>query len=122
MSPKNIAASVLKRHPDLKDLAPKQLRLVKRAIADAVVLSSHEVLSPEETDTVFKELVSDSGKPAAALRAYRKRSSLTQRELSKKSGVPQPHIAAMESGKRSIGLIAAKRLALALGINYRKLI
>lgn len=64
----------------------------------------------------------ESGQPSAVLRAYRQRAELTQRELAKKSGLPQPHIAAMETAKRPIGLIAAKKLALALGIDYRKLV
>ena len=122
MSPKTIAAAVLKRHPELKELGAKKLNIVKQAIADAVALSSHDVFSPEETDGIFKKLVKDIGEPSAVLRAYRKRADLTQRELARKSDIPQPHIAAMESGGRPIGLIAAKKLALALGINYRKLV
>ncbi len=86
-----------------------QLKLVKLAIEGAVVLSSDEFLDSEQTDQVFKKGVSDSGKPSAALRAYR-------------SGIPQPPIAAMESGKRPIRLLAAKKLALALGVDYRKLV
>jgi DNA-binding XRE family transcriptional regulator len=54
--------------------------------------------------------------------AYRLREELTQSALGKKADIPQPHIAAMESGKRPIGLIAAKKLALALGIDYKKLL
>jgi DNA-binding XRE family transcriptional regulator len=123
MSPKNIAAAVVKRHPELKEeFSVKQLKLVKLAIEDAVVLSSGEFLGAEETDQVFKKRVPDSGNPFAALRAYRNRLDLTQRDLAKKSGIPQPHIAAMESGKRPIGLLAAKKLALALGVDYRKLV
>jgi DNA-binding XRE family transcriptional regulator len=122
MSPKGIANQIVKRHPELRKLAPRQLQIVKRAIEEAAELSSREILSPKDTEREFGRLVPDSGKPSSALRAYRKRRELTQRDLSKKSGVPQPHIAAMESGKRSIGLIAAKKLALALGVDYRKLI
>jgi DNA-binding XRE family transcriptional regulator len=122
MSPKSIATEIVKRHPELKELNTKQLKLVKRAIEEAAALSSRELLSAEETDREFRKLVPDSGSPAAALRAYRKRRDLTQRELAKKSDIPQPHIAAMESGKRPIGLIAAKKLALALGVDYRKLV
>lgn len=122
MSPKNIAAAIVKRHPELKEFSPKQLRLVRQAIEEAVALSSREILTPEETDREFRRRVGDSGEPSAALRAYRGRHDLTQRDLAKKSGIPQPHIAAMESGKRPIGLIAAKKLALALGIDYRKLV
>lgn len=122
MSPKNIAAQIVKRHPELKEFSPKQLKLVKQAIEEAVALSSNDLISPEETRREFERRVPDSGMPAAALRAYRKRGSLTQRELAKKSGIPQPHVAAMESGKRPIGLTAAKKLALALGVDYRKLV
>lgn len=122
MSPKIIATQIMGRHPELKNLAPKQLKAVKRAIGEAISLSSREVLDSKETEQEFRRFVPDSGKPSAVLRAYRKREGLTQRELSLKSDVPQPHIAAMESGNRPIGLITAKKLALALGVDHRKLI
>lgn len=122
MSPKNLALAIVKRHPELKAIGPKRLKIVKKAIEEAIALSSRELLTADETDAVFRARVPDSGKPSAALRAYRGRADLTQRQLAKKSGIPQPHIAAMESGKRPIGLIAAKKLALALGINFRKLV
>ena len=122
MSPKNLASAIVKRHPELKSIGEKRLKIVKKAIEEAIAISSRELLTAEETDAAFKRRVPDFGKPSAALRAYRLRAELTQRELAKKSDIPQPHIAAMESGKRPIGLIAAKKLALALGVNYRKLI
>lgn len=122
MSPKNLALAIVKRHPELKTIGTKRLKIVKQAIEEAITLSARELLSPEETKAVFKRNIPDFGNPSAALRAYRSRADLTQRELARKSGIPQPHIAAMESGKRSIGLIAAKKLALALGISYRKLV
>ncbi len=122
MSPKNIVAAIIKRHPELKEFSAEQLKIVKQAISEAAALSSREIATPDETDREFKKLIGDSGKPSAALRAYRLRQNLTQRELADKSGIPQPHIAAMESGARNIGLIAAKKLALALGVNYKKLI
>ena len=122
MSPKKIYSAIVERHPDLKKLPTKQQRLMRVVIEEAIALSSHDTLSPEETEKAFKDLVSDAGKPSAALRAYRKRQSLTQYELAKKSHIPQPHVSDMEAGKRSIGLIAAKKLALALGIDYKKLI
>ena len=122
MSPRDVTAAVLKRHPEIKELSAKQLKLVKVAIQEAAVLASRDVLSHEETKQTFKKLVPDSGQPSAALRAYRDRLDLTQIQLSKKTGIPQPHIAAMESGKRPIGLAVAKKLALALGINYKRLI
>ncbi|MBI3558603.1 MAG: helix-turn-helix transcriptional regulator [Deltaproteobacteria bacterium] len=113
---------MVKRHPELKTIGPKRLKLVKKVIEEAITFSTRDLLSPEETRAAIKRRVPDSGRPSAALRAYRGRAELTQRELATKSGIPQPHIAAMESGKRTIGLIAAKKLALALGIDYRKLV
>lgn len=38
--------------------------------------------------------------PAEILRAARARARLTQRELAERSGIPQPTIAAIESGKQ----------------------
>ena len=122
MSPKSLALAIVKRHPELKGIGSKRLKIVKQAIEEAIAFSSRDLLTSDETDAAFTRRVPDSGKPSAALHAYRGRAELTQRELAKKSGIPQPHIAAMESGKRVIGLIAAKKLALALGIDYRKLV
>jgi hypothetical protein len=39
--------------------------------------------------------------PAEQIRAARKRAGLSQRELARRSGVPQPHISAIESGRVS---------------------
>lgn len=122
MSPKDVAAALVKRHPELHELSQRQLKTVKLVIQEAVTLASHDALSADETARTFRTLVTDTGRPSAALRAYRKRADLTQRDLSRKSGIPQPHIAAMESRKRPIGLLAAKKLALALGVDYRKLV
>lgn len=122
MSPKNITAALLKMHPEVKELSSKQLKLVKLLIEEAAVIASRETLSREETEKALKSMVPDSGKPSAALRAYRKRSDLTQVKLAEKTGIPQPHLAAMETGKRPIGLAVAKKLALALGVDYKKLV
>lgn len=122
MSPKDLALAIVKRHPELKAIGPKRLKLVTQVIEEAIKLSSRDLLSPEETQAFFKSRIPDRGKPSARLRAARYRAELTQTALAKKSGIPQPHIAAMETGKRAIGLIAAKKLALALGIDYRKLV
>jgi DNA-binding XRE family transcriptional regulator len=122
MSRQRLVTVVLGRHPQFKGFSGEQLRVVKTALAEMAAMSSKTILSPRETDRVFRGLVPDSGKPSAALRAYRKRSGFTQKELSRKCGIPQPHISAMEAGSRTIGLRTAKKLSLALGIDYRKLI
>lgn len=122
MSLASIVNAIVERHAELKRIPAYQFRAVKSAIAEAVTLSQQQVLTLKQTDRFFKSIVPDSGKPSAALRAYRKRANLTQRELSKKSSIPQPHIAAMEGGKRPIGLISAKKLARALRVDYKRLL
>ncbi len=57
-----------------------------------------------------------------ALRAYRNREGLTQKQLSELTGIPQHHISEMENGKRSIGKERAKKLAEALHCDYRQLL
>lgn len=57
-----------------------------------------------------------------ALRAYRNREDLTQRELAERVGIPQRHISEMENGKRVIGKEMAKRFADVLGVDYRALL
>ena len=59
-------------------------------------------------------------KPNIALRAYRTRESLTQKELSLKTGIPQHQISEMENCKRGIGKERARKLAQALNVSdYR---
>jgi DNA-binding XRE family transcriptional regulator len=69
---------------------------------------------------VFPDLI-DKGK-TIALRAYRTREDLTQRELAVKVGIPQRHISEMETGKRVIGKEMAKRFGKVLGVDYRALL
>ncbi|MBI5557668.1 MAG: helix-turn-helix transcriptional regulator [Deltaproteobacteria bacterium] len=54
-----------------------------------------------------------------AIRAYRYRENLTQRQLAELTGIPQRHISEMENGKRVIGKELAKRLAKALNADYK---
>jgi transcriptional regulator with XRE-family HTH domain len=58
-----------------------------------------------------------------ALRAYRTRENLTQKELAARTGIPQHHISEMENGKRPIGKERARKLAEALGVgDWRMLV
>jgi DNA-binding XRE family transcriptional regulator len=57
-----------------------------------------------------------------ALRSYRSREGLTQKQLAELTGIPQHHISEMENGKRSIGKERAKRFAEALHCDYRQLL
>ena len=54
-----------------------------------------------------------------ALRAYRHRENLTQRQLAELTAIPQRHISEMENGKRSIGKELAKRLGKVLNVEYK---
>lgn len=55
-----------------------------------------------------------------ALRAYRTREGLTQKQLADLTGIAQHQISEMETGKRGIGKERARKLAEALGVSdYR---
>ncbi len=54
-----------------------------------------------------------------ALRGARGREELTQKELAKRTGIPQGHISQMENGRMEIGKERAKRLAEVLNTDYR---
>ena len=67
---------------------------------------------------VFQEYIGKEHE--IALRAYRTRQGLTQKQLSDITGIPQRHISEMENGKRGIGKERAKLLAKALQVSdYR---
>lgn len=53
------------------------------------------------------------------LRGFRQREGLTQKELAEKIRAKQPHICAMEHGKRPIGKQTAKKFAELFDTDYR---
>ena len=63
---------------------------------------------------VFPEYVGKEEQ--VALRAYRTRENLTQKQLAALTGIPQHHLSEMENGKRPIGKERAHKLAEALGV------
>lgn len=74
----------------------------------------------ERTYTVAEVFPEYNGKEQqTAIRAYRHRESITQRQLSSMTGIPQRHISEMENGKRVIGKEMAKRLGKALKADYK---
>lgn len=123
------ASALLKKVMDVypeafEDLSKPRLKLIKEAILYAGKVSlSDDVLTEDEHK---KLLASITGKtslaPSDRLKAYRLRSDLNQTELSKKCAIPQSNIAAMESGKRPIGITSAKKIARALKCDYRELL
>ena len=109
-----------KPHTD-EDIITLNLR-VRRSIAGKVkqyvqLLEGEDKPAYSVAD-VFPEYMDK--KPQIALRAYRTRESLTQKELSLETGIPQHQISEMENGKRGIGKERARKLAHALNVSdYR---
>ncbi|MDP3478153.1 MAG: helix-turn-helix domain-containing protein [Desulfoprunum sp.] len=66
---------------------------------------------------VFPEYVGNDKQ--VAIRAYRYRENLTQRQVAELTGIPQRHISEMENGKRVIGKEMAKRLSKVLKADYK---
>ena len=110
-----------KRHTD--EMITLHLRVHRHNVN--LVKRYAETVENEEERTysvvdVFPEYI---GKEAiVALRAYRTREGLTQKQLTELTGIPQHHISEMENGKRSIGKERAKKLAKALNCDYRQLL
>ncbi len=55
--------------------------------------------------------------PHEAVRTIRELQAMTQSQLAEASGIPQPTISAIESGRVSLGVERAKKLALALQVH-----
>ena len=77
-----------------------------------------ELASWEE---LAKDDIAKYGKVGIALRGARYREGLSQKELSKRTGVSQNNISKMENGKRAIGEKVAKKLAKVLRIDFELL-
>lgn len=56
------------------------------------------------------------------LRGGRGKEGLTQKRLAELTGIAQHHISEMENGKRTIGKETARKLAVALNVDYRVLL
>ena len=111
-----------KKHPT-DDLITVQLRvrpanvqLVKR-YAESLETGDTRSYSVAE---VFPEYIGKEHE--LALRAYRTREGLTQKQLAELTGIPQHHISELETGKRAIGKERARKLAAALHCDYRQLL
>ena|SRR3990167_5052057 len=70
-------------------------------------------------EDVFANIERKYTKAGVLLRGTRHREGLTQLEMAKKIKVTQADLSKMESGKRPIGKIIAKRIEKMFGVNYR---
>jgi DNA-binding XRE family transcriptional regulator len=73
-------------------------------------------------EDLAKDRIAKYKKSGLALRGARYREGLSQKKLSKCTGISQENISKMEYGQRSIGEKVAKKLAKALRIDFELLI
>jgi predicted transcriptional regulator len=111
-----------KKHPT-DDFVTLRLR-VRRANAQRVQRYAesleHDEARSYSVAEVFPEYIGKGQE--LALRAYRLREGLTQKQLAERTGISQHHISELETGKRTIGKERAKKLAEALHCDYRQLL
>ena len=112
----------MKKHPT-DDMVELNLR-VHRQNADRIRRYAEAIEAGEEATFTVAEVFPDmiGHEQQVALRAYRHRENLTQKELAALTGIPQHHISEMETGKRTIGKERARKLAAALNCDYRRLL
>ena len=66
--------------------------------------------------------ITEENLPGTVLAGARIKEDMSQRELSRITGIPQRHISEMENGKRAIGKNNAKKFAKVLKTDYRLLL
>lgn len=87
----------------------------------------HAIIDDGEIDEYEDWEGSDLQKELAALktpgklvRAYRARAGLSLVQLAAAVGTKYPNLSAIENDRRAIGLVLARKLGKALGVEYRK--
>lgn len=119
-------AHTRKRHTD-SDLVPLNF-FVHPVNVDKIIHAVNEIESLGVNDDFISaeeflnKYFPGQSSGSVALRGYRLREDLTQRQLSESAGIPQRHISEMENGKRSIGKEVAKKLSFVLKCDYRRLL
>jgi hypothetical protein len=94
------------------------LSILRRELP-ALETSDDDVYEPVEGSDWFAALAADVT-PGQSLRIYRDNAGWTQAQLSEQTGIPVPHLSGMENDKRPIGKVSARKLAQALGTDYRR--
>ncbi len=111
-----------KRHP-IDDFVTLQIRVHRanvRQVQRYVASLENDENGSYSVAEVFPEYIGKGQE--LALRAYRLREGLTQKQLAERTGISQHHISELETGKRAIGKERAKKLAEALHCDYRLLL
>ncbi|WP_429884710.1 helix-turn-helix domain-containing protein [Geoalkalibacter halelectricus] len=117
-------SAVTKKHPIENELVTVRLRVHRRNVAKIREYAQAVEAEEERSFTVAEVFPEFQGKESqVALRAYRNREGLTQKQLADLTGIPQHHLSEMENGKRGVGKDRARKLAKALNISdYRLLL
>ena len=107
----------LTKKPPTENLVPLNLMVHPSNVA----IITRYVEQLEKSGSVpWREVAGKRGSiPASVLRGARSKAEITQIRLSELIGIPQRHISEMEHGKRPIGKESARKLALALNVDYR---
>lgn len=101
---------------ELKFICP--IKNKEKAINALRTLGFADVSDSISASELFEEF-EDSSLPGFALLGGRTKKNITQKQLSKITGIPQSHISEMENNKKSIGKKRARVLGKALGISYK---
>jgi DNA-binding XRE family transcriptional regulator len=95
------------------------LYLIPKSIAEKYEDKSNAAREKIFPEGVFSNIEKKYTKAGVLLRGTRHREGLTQAEMAKKIRVTQADLSKMESGKRPIGKIIAKRIAKLFDVDYR---
>jgi DNA-binding XRE family transcriptional regulator len=111
----------LTKKPLTDEVVTLRLRVHRRHVDRVKEYARALEVAEEGTCTIAEVFPEYLGKEdQIALRAYRSRENLTQKQLAALTGIPQHHISEMENGKRPIGKERARKLAEALHVeNWR---
>jgi DNA-binding XRE family transcriptional regulator len=99
--------------------------VLKKAIPGVTITPEPDFIADEfvkPDDIPWLREIRENWHPGDTLRIRRENAEMTQSQLSAKAGVSIPNISAIECGKRVVGPRTAKKLASALGLDYRKLL
>ena len=119
----------LKIHHDLGDVVIKPTGKINSARLKKMICSTlDEYLNEDRVpanqlhQAARKRHGKDYQTPGYYLRLYRQRADLTQTEVAEKTGIRQHHLSEIEHNKRPLGKVNAKKLAVILDCDYRKLL
>ncbi len=95
---------------------------IPKTIAEQYILDKKPKVKTKNSipaNSIFEKLDKKFTKAGVLLKGLRVREDLSQVEFAKKINVSQANLSKMESGKRPIGKIIAKRIEKIFGTNYR---